>query len=89
MNKEKNDGLNISEADMKHFEHLASELSKARASSATAKVGIGDLCKQYHKIEPILKKVVPFIRLIPKIGKTAAEAIEFLMGIADIACPID
>jgi hypothetical protein len=87
MSKEKNDG-NISAADMKHFEQLASELKIAKASSAVAKVGIGDLCKQYHTIEPVLKKVLPFIRLIPKIGKTAAEAIEFLMGIADMACPV-
>jgi hypothetical protein len=87
MSKEKNDGT-VSATDMKHFEQLAHELSAAKASSAVAKVGIGDLCKQYHKIEPILKKVLPFIRLIPKIGKTAADAIEFLMGIADIACPV-
>ncbi len=59
MTKEKNDGLNISEEGMKDFERLASELSKAREGSAAAKVGIGDLCKQYHKIEPILKKVPP------------------------------
>lgn len=89
MSEEKNDGMNISSADMKHFDHLASQLSKARAGGETAKVGIGDLCKQYHKIQPTLKKVLPFIKLIPKIGKTAAEAIEFLMGIADMACPIE
>ena len=89
MNQEKNDGLNISAEDMKHFERLASELSEAQATRSTAKAGLGDLCKKYHKIEPTLKKVLPFIRLIPKIGKTAAEAIEFLMGIADMACPID
>ncbi len=87
MSKEKNDGA-ISATDMKHFEQLAHELSAAKASSLTASGGIGDLCKQYHKIEPILKKVLPFVRLIPKVGKTAADAIEFLMGIADIACPV-
>ena len=89
MNKEKDDELNISAEDMKHFERLAGELSGTRAGGVTAKVAIGDLCKKYHKIEPTLKKVLPIIRLIPKIGKTAAEAIEFLMGIADVACPID
>jgi hypothetical protein len=88
MSKEKNDGT-VSAADLKHFDQLAHELSAAKTgSSAVAKAGIGDLCQKYHKIEPILRKVLPFIRLIPKIGKTAAEAIEFLMGIADMACPV-
>ena len=89
MSEEKNDGTEISEEGLKHFEHLASQLSKARAGGEGAKVGIGDLCRQYHKIAPTLKKVLPFIRFIPKIGKTAAEAIEFLMVIADMTCPVE
>jgi hypothetical protein len=89
MTKDKKETFSVSAADIKHFEQLADELKAAKASSLTAAGGIGDLCAKYHKIEPILKKVLPFIRLIPKIGKTAADAIEFLMGIADMACPVN
>jgi len=88
MNEEKNDGMDISAEGMKHFDHLAKQLSEAHTGAA-ANVNIGDLCKQYHKIQPTLKAVLPFVKLIPKVGKTAAQAIEFLMGIADMSCPID
>lgn len=73
---------------MKHFDHLAKQLSAAHTGAA-AGVNIGDLCKQYHKIQPTLKLLLPFVKLIPKVGKTAAQAIEFLMGIADMSCPIE
>lgn len=87
MNKEKNDELKLSVEDTKLFEQLENELSVTRGSKA-AEAGIGDLCQQYRKIEPILKKVLPIIRLIPKFGKTVADAIEFLMQIANMACPV-
>ncbi len=91
MNQEKNDEMNFSAEDKKHFDNLESEIKKARIGEggATAKLDVGDLCKQYHKIEPALKKALPFIKWIPKYGKTIATALEFLMGIADSACPVD
>ena len=89
MKEEKNDGTDMSAEGLKHFDHLAKQLSAAHTGAAAANINIGDLCKQYHKIQPTLKAVLPFVKLIPKVGKTAAQAIEFLMGIAGMTCPIN
>ena len=83
MNTEKNDDLKLSSADQaKRFEQLENELSKTTADD------VGNLCELYHKIKPFLQDVLPIIRLIPVYGKTIADAIEFLMKIADMACPV-
>jgi subtilisin family serine protease len=45
-----------------------------------------DVCGTYAKVKPVLQGILPFIRLIPRIGKPAAKAIEALMGALDSYC---
>lgn len=45
-----------------------------------------DVCGIYAKAKPILQGILPFIRLIPRIGKPAAKAIEALMAALDSFC---
>ena len=80
------DGLKMSDENIKHLENIGKELAKAQSGTAAeAKL---DPCAEYNKIKPILKKALPFIRLIPKFGKQVADAIELIMGIADGFCGV-
>ena len=76
----------MSEENVKHLENIGKELDKAW-SGVTAEAKL-DPCAEYNKIKPILKKALPFIRLIPKFGKQVADAIELIMGIADGFCGV-
>lgn len=89
MSQEKQDNLNLTAEEMKHFDKLESELKKAGvgAGGKDAKLDVGELCKQYKKVRGVLLIALPFIKKIPKFGATIATAIELLMGIADMACP--
>ncbi|HVF51682.1 MAG TPA: hypothetical protein VNA19_16475 [Pyrinomonadaceae bacterium] len=49
---------------------------------------IGQLCEQYNRLKPTLEIVVRIVERIPVYGSKAAQAIRFLMGLADMACPI-
>ncbi len=83
MSNEKNKEMNKSDENTKNLEQIAKELDKAR----TPEAGVAfDPCAEYKKIKPILKKALPFIRLIPKFGKQVADAIELVMGLADNFC---
>ena len=57
------------------------EKALARAPNLT------DLCKQYQKVKPLLTTILPFIEKIPVYGGKIANAIRFLMAIAEVACP--
>ncbi len=46
-----------------------------------------DVCGTYKKVKPILQGILPFIALIPGIGKAAAAAITALMLALDSFCP--
>lgn len=90
MNQEKQNDLNLTAAEMKHFEKLENELNEAgvkTGKAAAAKLDVGELCKQYQKVRGTLLIALPFIKKIPKFGAPVATAIELLMGIADMACP--
>ena len=45
-----------------------------------------DLCSVYAKVKPVLQGILPFIELIPRIGKPAAAAIKALMAGLDSLC---
>ncbi|MGO4880175.1 MAG: hypothetical protein ACLP59_05060 [Bryobacteraceae bacterium] len=45
-----------------------------------------DLCGIYKKVKPILSGILPFIKLIPVWGATAAAAIQALMDFLDGVC---
>lgn len=47
----------------------------------------GQLCETYQRIRPWLERVLPWIQLLPRLGKQLAEAIRFLMSVADTLCP--
>jgi hypothetical protein len=47
-----------------------------------------DVCGVYKKVRPILQGILPFIGLIPTIGKPAAAAIQALMAGLDSFCGI-
>lgn len=83
------ENLNFTAAEMKHFDNLASEMKKAGVGTggAAAKLDVGELCKQYHKVRGVLLIALPFIKKIPGVGAAVGTAIELLMGIADMACP--
>lgn len=44
------------------------------------------LCKKYRTIRPWLETILTFVEKIPVIGKKLADAIRFLMIIADMVC---
>jgi hypothetical protein len=46
-----------------------------------------NVCDTYKKVRPILEGLLPFIGLIPKIGKPTSVAIAALMAALDSFCP--
>ena len=78
--KEEAAALDRIEAELKGFRAKASE-------TAAAAAGVGDLCETYGSIKGPLKLLVKFLRKLPGFGGKAADAIEFLMKIADTVCP--
>jgi hypothetical protein len=52
------------------------------------KADLGDLCKKYQSARPMLQLALPLIERIPVFGKKVSDAVRFLMGIADVACPV-
>jgi len=86
--------IDFSSEELDALDRIDSELQglrvpkKAGLDLATlSSIDPGDLCTKYRAIKASLKILVRLIRRIPKVGDKAADAIEFLMGLADIACP--
>ncbi|HST59997.1 MAG TPA: hypothetical protein VLK84_14930 [Longimicrobium sp.] len=46
-----------------------------------------DACATYRRIKPFLERVLPWIERLPRFGRQLAEAIRFLMSVADRLCP--
>jgi hypothetical protein len=49
--------------------------------------GTANICDTYKKVRPILERLLPFIGLIPRIGKPTSVAIAALMAALDSFCP--
>jgi len=83
--------LKLTDEETAALDRIETELKGpgARATEVTAKAAFdsGDLCEKYRAIRDALKILVKLLRKIPKIGPKAADAIEFLMGLADAVCP--
>lgn len=58
-----------------------------KAFQRTPEAAAVDICGIYKKVKPILNGVLPFLKLIPVIGTTAAAAITALMAVLDQTCP--
>ena len=79
LNEEENAALNRIDAELKG-------LSPSSREAAAAEV---DLCEKYKAIKGPLQILVKILRKIPGFGGKAADALEFLMSIADSLCPVN
>jgi hypothetical protein len=59
---------------------------EAKMSTAKALPNKDELCKTYHSIKPFLETILPWVERIPIYGKRVADAIRFLMRLADALC---
>ena len=83
MNKE----LNPTHEETAALDRIADEL-KFPGATATTHFDRGELCKKYQQLKGSLKILVEFVKKIPGIGAKVAAALEFLMTLADLACPV-
>ena len=74
------------EAALEQIDNLTA-LRVTTGTRAVAALQSGDLCEKYRTIRGALKILVGILRRLGSIGKKAAEAIEFLMSLADTVCP--
>ncbi len=58
-----------------------------RAKTMAAAEGVNDLCEKYHAIRSYLLILITIVKKIPVYGAKIATALEFLMSLADSACP--
>jgi hypothetical protein len=71
--------------DPKHAEFLANLDKLEQILTKPATKDLGQVCKVYAQIKPILQAVLPVLEKIPAIGKIVL-AIRLLMSIADQFC---
>lgn len=68
-------------------ESFVQAIESFRAFQASPESTAVDVCGIYRKARPILKGVLPFLKLLPVYGETVAEALTALMGVLDGICP--
>ncbi|HZI85248.1 MAG TPA: hypothetical protein VFD48_00330 [Pyrinomonadaceae bacterium] len=78
--------LNAEEAAA--LDRIDAELKAAPATGPGVAAASTDLCKKYHTLKGPLQILVKLLRKIPGFGGKAADALEFLMSIADSFCPV-
>lgn len=49
---------------------------------------VGDLCKTYSQVKPLLELSLPLIAKVPAYGTQIALSLSLLMRIADTTCPL-
>jgi hypothetical protein len=64
-------------------EYEASPLTAKHLETAT----LPNVCEIWKKVGPILKGILPFLKLIPVWGSTAASALQALCDLLDKVCP--
>jgi hypothetical protein len=58
----------------------------AKRVQVSGRVGSEDLCEKYRSIKKYLEGVLWLIERIPVVGKKIADAVRFIMAVADSAC---
>lgn len=81
--------LNLTTEESSALDQIDAELAGSPVRSKAAALDIGDLCEKYQSIRAALLILVKIVKKIPGIGGKIAAAIEFLMSLADIACPVN
>lgn len=74
------------EGEIMSDQQFMQALDSFRESGAHVTAAPVDICGTYKKVKPILQGILPFLKLIPNIGKPAAKAIEALMAALDAFC---
>lgn len=64
------------------------ELQRYTGAKALTPSDLGEACKIYHKIKGPLEILVAFLKKLGGVAATAAAVIEFLMKLAEAACPV-
>jgi hypothetical protein len=67
-------------------ENFASALSEFEQSGSSVAAAAADICTTYKKVKPILEGLLPFLALIPNIGKPVVAALKALMAALDAHC---
>lgn len=84
--------MNLSTEESAALDRIEAELAGTSVTTAATKAAaldIGDLCKKYQAIRGSLEVLVKIVKKIPGIGGKIGAALEFLMSLADIACPVN
>jgi hypothetical protein len=79
--------IELKQEEREALDLIDSEL-RGRPAKGVGLADIGDLCQQYQKLRPTLAILIQIVKKIPGIGARIATVLEFLMGIADLACPV-
>jgi hypothetical protein len=82
--------LNLSNEETDALDRIDAELQSVSTATGAkaAALGVEDLCEKYHAIRKWLELLVEGLKKLPGPAKKIAAAIEFLMSLADIACPV-
>lgn len=78
--------MNLSQDEQQALDHLDRELRAGGESDVAADAG--QLCDKYRSLRPSLLLIVKIAGKIPGVGQKIAQAIQFLMSVADAVCPI-
>jgi hypothetical protein len=77
------------EEALRALDQIEEEIGPERMERGVAReLNLDELCEKYQKIKPWLSRALGLIEKIPVYGSKIALAIRFLMGIADVACPV-
>jgi hypothetical protein len=76
--------FDISKEETSALDRAVSALQQTRDAES---LDLGNLCEKYRDLRPTIVIIVKLVRKFPGIGPKVATVIEFLMGIADVACP--
>jgi hypothetical protein len=88
-----------SETDPREAEAMQAldDLDAALASTRGGPLVLGEevtipdvvtMCKQYHEVRPLIESSLWLVERVPRVGDKLANAMRFLMGLADQACAI-
>lgn len=81
--------LNLTKEETSALDRIDAELQSVTSDRAKAvALDLKDLCEKYHAIRKWLEILVEGLKKLPGPAKKIAAVIEFLMGLADLACPV-